>query len=693
MIGQYSVVYLLEEMAPHVSRIESQEIREGLGGLSGNKGAVLIKFQLLETRLCLLNVHLESGVGNAVVRYCQLVNILKLGKVWNEERNRWNFDVVVCAGDFNFRLAKKRHRASQMASLQSLDKQRGLGRPGTASGHQAKSYLALKELPIQFPPTYKLEPGTAQFDMTRQPAWCDRILYAGKGVKIPSLATAVNSTAQEQVLMARQRSRDITPPLRSKSREEQSTQGGRERDGNEKAWEGARGAIVAGADSANVAIDEAEAASQRLFKSRSEPGVSQLRKVASTATASSMVPASEATSADASETPNGAVASTADASRDLTTERATAASSSLPGDTGDVADSASSSSAGDFAQSNTVSENSAAAVRARKMQQLQQQGEPLAPILHSRNFEAAYKGYTANFDCAKSDHRPVILDYVECVYYVFHDKEIHGALLGDEDLAQSWENVSAGADAARSPAMLSREVSTQLPAVPFGGRRRSCLGEGEVSGIGPRGTSQDGSDFDLVVHEQGPMIPQNQATRQAAEDSNTERSSAAEVEPISPGGKQSYSLQQVQPGDRNADSNLPLRRDASTAVDSEKNSTMAIPLGSAIGGSSNLVNISNHSNDLTKTAAGNMSVPTTGLLGQQGGRKDRVAPLSLDDSLLSMENTSNGNTSNSDPNGNTRPASPQSPRDWEYLAPSPINSTAGSDDAEFELVESAEQQR
>lgn len=41
------------------------------------------------------------------------------------------------------------------------------------------------EPPIYFPPTYKYDPGTNNFDTSeknRNPSWCDRVLYRGEDI-------------------------------------------------------------------------------------------------------------------------------------------------------------------------------------------------------------------------------------------------------------------------------------------------------------------------------------------------------------------------------------------------------------------------------------------------------------------------------------------------------------------------------
>eukprot|EP00392_Amoebophrya_sp_AT5.2_P016933 g17243.t1 len=446
MIGQYSVVFVREELAPLVSKIESQDIPEGMGGMAGNKGAVLIKFQLLETTVCFANVHLESGVANASTRYGQLADILSVGNIWNAERNRFNYDIVVAAGDFNFRLlktravpiqqdedvdenkggvgagggrgrgqafenlvdvydgrgfdpeldptAERRHAdyvykhwrsmvkfdqyLNEKASLQSL--QRDAARHGNAipeSVSRQKNYLAFKEMPIVFPPTYRMQKGVHDYDLGRQPAWCDRILYAGRSVKLPSSA---------------HRQQDVVTQRRSPAA------------GAGFDWHG---------------------------------GTSRLKKTQS-------------------------VGATIGGRGAAGREEAAPRNATQGADTSSASDET--SSAG-VVEANVAAVQQVGGERVREVA-LSKNGEHLGPtrapkigigpgmatdadhfyVTNPASAEQAFMGYTAYFSCVGSDHRPVVLDYLEGVLLEFHDKEEHGELMKKPQMVgdglQEWQDAN-----------------------------------------------------------------------------------------------------------------------------------------------------------------------------------------------------------------------------------------------------------
>lgn len=98
-----------------------------------------------------------------------------------------NFDCVFWCGDLNFRLAQPREEVIQWITNTCFPQES----PISMHKDQLKNTLnegavlrGFEEAPILFPPTYKYDPGTQNFDSSskqRTPAYTDRILFKGKG--------------------------------------------------------------------------------------------------------------------------------------------------------------------------------------------------------------------------------------------------------------------------------------------------------------------------------------------------------------------------------------------------------------------------------------------------------------------------------------------------------------------------------
>lgn len=102
-------------------------------------------------------------------------------------------EVCVISGDLNYRIDLPRDRVIRAVESSITDwptQRTTLLEYDQLNRQMVKNKLfrlgAFTESPITFLPTYKYDPGTDHYDRSekkRVPAWCDRILYRGEGVK------------------------------------------------------------------------------------------------------------------------------------------------------------------------------------------------------------------------------------------------------------------------------------------------------------------------------------------------------------------------------------------------------------------------------------------------------------------------------------------------------------------------------
>lgn len=83
-------------------------------------------------------------------------------------------------GDLNFRLTEEATSSPQeirdMVGDDRLDELIDKDQLSMIR-RQGRAFSQMEERLPAFPPTFKFEPGTSDYDMKRRPAWCDRILY------------------------------------------------------------------------------------------------------------------------------------------------------------------------------------------------------------------------------------------------------------------------------------------------------------------------------------------------------------------------------------------------------------------------------------------------------------------------------------------------------------------------------------
>ncbi|PBC26406.1 inositol polyphosphate 5-phosphatase E isoform X2 [Apis cerana] len=158
------------------------------------KGAVAIALMLFGTSFLFVTAHLtahQDKVKERVNDIKRIVRNLDLPKdlpIRHKSKDvTQNFDCIFWCGDLNFRLAQPREEVIQWVTDTCFPQQL----PVNLHKDQLQTILnegavlrGFEEAPITFPPTYKYDPGTQNFDSSskqRTPAYTDRILFKGKG--------------------------------------------------------------------------------------------------------------------------------------------------------------------------------------------------------------------------------------------------------------------------------------------------------------------------------------------------------------------------------------------------------------------------------------------------------------------------------------------------------------------------------
>ncbi|KAG2583971.1 hypothetical protein PVAP13_6KG254600 [Panicum virgatum] len=208
MVGIFVSVWTRSGLRRHVRHPGVSAVGAGVLGRLGNKGAVSVRFLLHGTSFCFVCCHLASGGGDgdALRRNADAAYILARTSFLNsggapapapEElpRKILDHDRVVLLGDLNYRIAMDDAEARQLVRARKwsmllendellLELAEGRRFDGWREGH------------VTFAPTYKYHRNSDQFcwcadggaaagrgKQHRAPAWCDRILWRGKGMR------------------------------------------------------------------------------------------------------------------------------------------------------------------------------------------------------------------------------------------------------------------------------------------------------------------------------------------------------------------------------------------------------------------------------------------------------------------------------------------------------------------------------
>ncbi|KAM0905935.1 hypothetical protein ACQ4PT_016960 [Festuca glaucescens] len=204
MVGVFLSVWVRSSLRRHVRHLGVSCVGAGVLGRLGNKGAVSVRFLLHGTSFCFVCCHLASGTkdGDLLLRNVDAAGILSRTSFCTAPPDEelptkiLEHDRVVLLGDLNYRIsmddaeARLLVGASKWSTLLESDQlllELGKGR----------HFEGWSEGRITFSPTYKYHRNSDEFywcidgcptggggrKQQRAPAWCDRVLWRGKGLK------------------------------------------------------------------------------------------------------------------------------------------------------------------------------------------------------------------------------------------------------------------------------------------------------------------------------------------------------------------------------------------------------------------------------------------------------------------------------------------------------------------------------
>ncbi|KAK5797381.1 hypothetical protein VI817_003672 [Penicillium citrinum] len=201
MVGLFTCIFVKHKERHNIKSVNASEIKRGMGGLHGNKGALVFRFVLDDSSMCFVNCHLAAGQTQTAHRNNDIAAILEAEPLPSETNlgTRINqfasggdgsmiMDHEICFlnGDLNYRIDSIPRNVIIDAVRQNnlnklLERDQLLASRRKNPGFRLRSFI---EAPITFAPTYKYDVGTDQYDSSdkkRSPAWCDRVLYRGVG--------------------------------------------------------------------------------------------------------------------------------------------------------------------------------------------------------------------------------------------------------------------------------------------------------------------------------------------------------------------------------------------------------------------------------------------------------------------------------------------------------------------------------
>lgn len=199
MVGIYVSVWVRRRLRRHINNLQVSAVGIGLMGYMGNKGSVSVSMSLYQSRLCFVCSHLSSGQKegaeqrrnsdvNEIMRRTHFSSIFDTDT--DEPQTIPSHDQIFWFGDLNYRISMADAEVRKLVANKQWDELLNSDQlhKELQNGHV---FAGWKEGLVNFAPTYKYEFNSDRYngeitregEKKRSPAWCDRILWLGKGIK------------------------------------------------------------------------------------------------------------------------------------------------------------------------------------------------------------------------------------------------------------------------------------------------------------------------------------------------------------------------------------------------------------------------------------------------------------------------------------------------------------------------------
>nr|XP_056714898.1 synaptojanin-1 isoform X2 [Euleptes europaea] len=178
LVGVCLFIFIRPQHAPFIRDVAVDTVKTGMGGATGNKGAVAIRMLFHTSSLCFVCSHFAAGQSQVKERNEDFIEICRKLS-FPMGRLLFSHDYVFWCGDFNYRIDLPNEEVKELIRQQNWDALLA-GDQLVNQKNAGQVFRGFLEGKIAFAPTYKYDLFSDDYDTSekcRTPAWTDRVLW------------------------------------------------------------------------------------------------------------------------------------------------------------------------------------------------------------------------------------------------------------------------------------------------------------------------------------------------------------------------------------------------------------------------------------------------------------------------------------------------------------------------------------
>lgn len=197
MVGIFISIWVRRSLRKHIQNLKMSTVGVGVMGYIGNKGSISVSMSIYQTLFCFICSHLTAGEKEAdeikrnvdVREIHQRTHFYSISDI-GLPKTILDHERIIWLGDLNYRISLSYDKTRELISKKQWSKL--VERDQLVKELEKGVFDGWSEGTLNFPPTYKYEINSEKYYGEdpkvgrRTPAWCDRILSYGNGMRLMS---------------------------------------------------------------------------------------------------------------------------------------------------------------------------------------------------------------------------------------------------------------------------------------------------------------------------------------------------------------------------------------------------------------------------------------------------------------------------------------------------------------------------